>query len=50
MKKLIKITFPILLVVGIYFLGPSPDRPVYDTSLPQVPSDPTSLEQYIQAS
>jgi esterase/lipase len=49
MKKLIKITFPILLVVGIYFLGPSPDRPVYDTSLPQVPSDPTSLEQYIQA-
>jgi esterase/lipase len=48
MKRIIKITFPFLLIGGIYFLGPSPDRPVYDATLPQIPSDAAALERYIQ--
>lgn len=49
MKRIIKITFPVLLVGGIYFLGPSPDRPVYDRSLPKVPEASSSLEGYISS-
>lgn len=49
MKRLIKITFPIILLLGIYFLGPSPERPVYDKAMPVVPSDPAGLEEYIRS-
>ena len=47
-KRLIKITFPILLLVGIYFLGPEPDRPEFNLALPEVPGNPEALEQYIE--
>jgi esterase/lipase len=46
-KHLIKISFPILLLVGIYFLGPTPDKPAYDKSMPTVPEGSTELEQYV---
>ena len=45
-KRLIKITFPILLLIGIYFLGSSPEKPKYDKALPVVPGG-ADLEQYI---
>ncbi len=48
-KRFIKISFPILLLVGIYFLGPEPDRPEFDLALPEVPGSPEALEQYIAA-
>ncbi len=46
-KRFIKISFPILLVLGIYFLGPKPDRPEYNLALPEVPGTPDALEHYI---
>ncbi|WP_276365711.1 alpha/beta hydrolase [Chryseolinea sp. H1M3-3] len=46
-KRLIKISFPILLLVGIYFLGPEPDKPKYETVKPTVPDDAAALEKFI---
>lgn len=48
-KRIIKITFPILLLVGIYFLGPEPATPGYSLTLPQVPDSTQALEQYVAA-
>lgn len=45
-KRLIKITFPFLLLVGVYFLGPSPEKPKYDKAMPVVPEG-ADLEKYI---
>lgn len=41
------ITFPLLLLVGIYFMGPRPDKPVYNPKIPNVPAEPSLLEEYI---
>ena len=46
-RRFIKITFPILLIAGIYFLGPEPEKPKYDLQMPLVPSDPDELETYV---
>jgi esterase/lipase len=46
-KRLIKITFPFLLLAGVYFLGPAPEKPKYTLQLPTVPSAPDDLENYI---
>jgi esterase/lipase len=46
-RRLIKITFPILLLAGIYFLGPVPEKPTYNLLLPAVPAVPQELEQYV---
>ncbi|MFZ6014726.1 MAG: alpha/beta hydrolase [Bacteroidota bacterium] len=46
-KRWIKITFPILLIVGIYFLGPGPSKPVFDNRIKPVPTDAEGLENYI---
>lgn len=46
-RRLVKITFPILLLLGIYFLGPEPEQPVYNASMPVAPSDPQALENYV---
>ncbi len=46
-KRLIKISFPILLLLGIYFLGPEPDKPKYNTVMPTVPDDAAALEKFI---
>ncbi|HYI76624.1 MAG TPA: alpha/beta hydrolase [Chryseolinea sp.] len=46
-KRLIKISFPIILLVGIYFLGPKPDKPVYSEVMPAVPASGEKLEKYI---
>ncbi len=46
-RRFIKISFPILLLAGVYFLGPEPDRPHYNLTLPQVPQDAPGLEAYI---
>jgi esterase/lipase len=45
----IKASFPFLVVFGLYFLGPKPDKPVYDTSLPVVPEAPDALENYVRS-
>lgn len=46
-KRIIKITFPIILLLGIYFIGSAPKKPEYNLIIPSVPSDPNGLVQYI---
>jgi len=49
-KRLIRISFPFILLVGVYFLGPEPAKPVFDPVLPIVPVEATELENYIARS
>jgi pimeloyl-ACP methyl ester carboxylesterase len=46
-KRIVLITFPIMLILGIYFLGPEPDKPKWEKTMPIVPQDPVALEKYI---
>jgi esterase/lipase len=46
-KRLIKISFPVILLLGIYFLGPKPDDPVYSKEMPSVPETGEALESHI---
>ncbi len=44
-----RVTVPIILLVGLYFIGPRPDRPVYNNALPVVPDESAALEDYVRA-
>lgn len=46
---LIRITFPFILIIAIYALGPEPDEPVFDPAKITVPTSPDELEQYVAA-
>jgi pimeloyl-ACP methyl ester carboxylesterase len=46
-KRLIKITFPIVLLGGIYFMGPQPSKPVFDPTPYTVPAEASALEKYV---
>lgn len=46
-RKLIFISFPIILLFGIYFLGPEPAQPKFDPAMPQVPQIAEELEKYV---
>ena len=46
-RRFIMISFPLLLLVGVYFLGPKPAKPVFSLSMPQVPSESELLEKYV---
>ena len=46
-RRFIFITFPIILLFGIYFLGPEPDSPVWNKDMPTVPQQPDALEKYV---
>jgi esterase/lipase len=46
-KRLIWWTFPIILIIGIYFLGPEPEKAELNTSFPEVPSSPEAIEQHV---
>jgi pimeloyl-ACP methyl ester carboxylesterase len=46
-KRLVYITFPIILIVGIYFMGPEPDEPKWSMDMPVVPAQPADLEKYV---
>ena len=48
-RKLIFISFPIVLLFGVYFLGPEPDKPKFDPAMPQVPQAADELEKYVSA-
>ncbi len=47
MKKIIALI--ILLLAIAYFVGPSPETPFYDPTLPDVPKTGIALETYVQA-
>jgi pimeloyl-ACP methyl ester carboxylesterase len=46
-KRYLYILGPILLLLVIYLLGPSPAKPKWDKTMPVVPQTPVELEQYI---
>jgi pimeloyl-ACP methyl ester carboxylesterase len=46
-KKVIRWTIPILILLIIYLAGPNPSDPIFDLTLPAVPSEPDSLEKYV---
>ncbi|WP_431212551.1 alpha/beta hydrolase [Puia sp. P3] len=46
MRKRWWLLLPILLII-LYFLGPSPATPVYSKAMPVLPSEPAALEKYI---
>jgi len=48
MKFLKGLGILILVLIVIYFLGPHPSTPVYSKILPQVPSELSSLEEFIK--
>ncbi len=48
-KRFILITFPILLLLGVYFLGPEPATPKFDSVMPVMPTEPGQLEYYIKS-
>ena len=37
----------LLLLIIVYFLGPQPSSPKFETNLPIVPAEPAALEKYI---
>jgi len=47
-KRFVRITFPLIVIVAIVFLGPSPDAPEWNSMLPEVPADPSMLDSYVQ--
>jgi len=46
-RKLIFITFPIIALIGLYFLGPEPAKPKFDATMPTVPQSPDELEKFV---
>jgi esterase/lipase len=46
-RRWIKISFPFLLLTGLYFVGPVPDAPTYNPDLPVVPEQAADLESYL---
>ncbi|BDQ12993.1 alpha/beta hydrolase [Sediminibacterium sp. TEGAF015] len=48
--RIIKWLIGFIAVAGIvYLLGPNPETPVYNTTLPNIPGEPAALEAYIQS-
>jgi len=47
MRKKWLLLIPVILI-GVYFAGPSPATPVYGKEMPVLPSDPIALENYIR--
>lgn len=45
----IRWSFPLLLLIAIYILGPAPERPEFSSVLPVVPRDADGLESYVHA-
>lgn len=48
-RRLIKMSFPLLALIAIYFLGSKPKQPIYNQQLPTIPSEAAALEEFIQA-
>ncbi|MNR99088.1 Thermostable monoacylglycerol lipase [compost metagenome] len=49
MRKAIRLLIAVLFIIGVvYFLGPTPEKPVYNASLPIVPADTEQLQLYVK--
>lgn len=47
-RKPLRIFIPVLLLLIVYFVGPSPETPNYQKKMPEVPQTADELVQYIQ--
>jgi YhcH/YjgK/YiaL family protein len=48
-KRIIYITFPIIVILAVYFLGPAPAKPKFSSDFPTVPTAAAELDQYISS-
>ncbi len=48
-RRSMLISFPIIVLIAVYFLGPEPSDPKFDPTLPTVPADAQALENYISS-
>ncbi len=48
MRKIKWVLIILAIVAIVYLLGPSPSTPVYSTTMPSVPAEPTALVKYIK--
>ena len=48
-RRWIRITFPFILLIALYFLGPAPERPLYSDTWPDVPDAGPALDEYISS-
>lgn len=48
-RKTVFITFPIILLIAVYFLGPTPHKNVWSLTLPAVPQTPADLDSFVAA-
>jgi esterase/lipase len=46
-KRIIWWTFPFILIIGLYFLGPEPEKPELSKTFPVAPSSPEAIEQHV---
>jgi pimeloyl-ACP methyl ester carboxylesterase len=46
-RRIIKITFPIILLIGLYFVGPAPEPAEYNYTIPSVPMESSALVHYV---
>ena len=47
-RRIFRISSPLILLLGLYFMGPQPGKPVYSESIPDVPHQPEKLEAYVR--
>jgi esterase/lipase len=47
-KRFLRSTFPVIVLIAVYFVGPEPSPPEWEKGLPVVPQDPSALESYIR--
>lgn len=48
-KRTLLITFPILVLIAVYFVGPTPHKNKWSLDLPAVPQQPEELEKFVAA-
>ncbi len=48
-RKTVFITFPIIVLIAVYFLGPTPHKNKWSLDLPSVPQQPDELEKFVAA-
>lgn len=48
-RKTILITFPIIVLIAVYFVGPTPKRNKWSTDLPSVPQQTELLDNFVAA-
>lgn len=46
-RTLLRKTFPIIVIIAIYFVGPEPSTPKWDSEMPVVPAGADELERYV---